>query len=57
VFLSPHGRHYNLEEKYARMQAGAAQNPFIDPAGCRKYVEDAEARFMKQLEDERGAAR
>jgi len=57
VFLSPHGRHYGLEEKYARLQAAAAQNPFIDPAGCRKYVEDAEARFMKQLEDERRAAR
>ena len=57
VFLSPHGRHYGLEAKFARMQAGAAQNPFIDPAGCRKYVEDAEARFMKQLEEERQAAR
>jgi len=39
------------------MQAGAAQNPFIDPAGCRKYVEDAEARFMKQYEEERQASR
>jgi len=57
VFLSPHGRHYGLEQKYARMQAGAAQNPFIDPAGCRKYVEDAEARFMKQYEEERQASR
>ena len=57
VFLSPHGRQYNLEAKYARMQAGAAQNPFIDPAGCRQYVEAAEARFMKQLEEERQAAR
>jgi metallo-beta-lactamase class B len=57
VFLGPHGRQYNLEEKYARMQAGAAQNPFIDPAGCRQYVENGEARFMKQLEEERQAAR
>jgi len=57
VFLSPHGRHYGLEAKYAAMQAGAAQNPFIDPAGCRQYVEAAEARFMKQLEEERQAAR
>lgn len=57
VFLSPHGRHYGLEEKFARMQAGAATNPFLDPAGCRKYVEDAEARFMKQLEEERQGSR
>lgn len=57
VFLSPHGRHYGLEAKYARMQAGAAPNPFIDPAGCRQYVEAAEASFTKQLEEERRAAR
>lgn len=56
VFLSPHGRHYGLEEKYARMQSEAAQNPFIDPAGCRQYVEDGEARFMEQLEEESQAA-
>jgi metallo-beta-lactamase class B len=57
VFLSPHGSHYRLEAKYARMQAGAAQNPFIDPVGCRQYVEAAEARFMKQVEEESRAAR
>jgi metallo-beta-lactamase class B len=57
VFLSPHGIHYGLEAKYARMQAGAAQNPFIDPVGCRQYVERAEARFMKQVEEESRTAR
>ena len=57
VFLSPHGRQYGLEEKYARLQAGASPNPFIDPAGCRQYVEAGEARFMQQLEEERQAAR
>ncbi len=56
VFISPHGRHYGLDAKYERMQAGAAQNPFIDPAGCLQYVEAAEARFMMQLEEERQAA-
>ncbi len=57
VFLGPHGRQYGLEEKYARLQAGASPNPFIDPASCREYVEAAEARFMQQLEEERQAAR
>ena len=52
VFISPHGRHYGLDAKYERMQNGAAQNPFIDPAGCLQYVEAAEARFMEQLEEE-----
>jgi len=35
------------------MQAGAKANPFLDPAGCRQYVELGEAAFLKQLEEER----
>lgn len=53
VFLGPHGSFFNLTEKFARMQAGAKENPFIDPAGCRQYIEDRQARFLKQLEEER----
>jgi metallo-beta-lactamase class B len=53
VFLGPHGRFFDLEGKFARMQAGAKQNPFLDPAGCRQYVERGEAAFLKQLEEER----
>ena len=53
VFLGPHGRFFDLEGKFARMQAGAKDNPFIDPAGCRQYVEQGEAAFLKQLEEER----
>lgn len=56
VFLSPHGRHYGLAEKYERMQGGTAQNPFIDPDGCRRYVLDGEANFMAQLDEETQAA-
>lgn len=57
VFLGPHGNFYNLKEKYDRMQAGASPNPFIDPAGCRKWIEDREAAFQKQLEEERQTRR
>ena len=53
VFLGPHGGFYDLAGKFARMQAGPKENPFIDPAGCRQYVERGEAAFLKQLEEER----
>ena len=57
VFLGPHGSFFNLEEKYARLQDGAQQNPFIDPAGCRRYIEEREANFQKQLQEERQTRR
>ncbi|MGH9255609.1 MAG: subclass B3 metallo-beta-lactamase [Vicinamibacterales bacterium] len=53
VFLGPHGNFYDLNGKFARLQSGAKDNPFIDPAGCRQFVERGEAAFLKQLEDER----
>jgi glyoxylase-like metal-dependent hydrolase (beta-lactamase superfamily II) len=53
VFLGPHGRFYDLEGKFARMQAGAVENPFIDPAGCRQFIEQGESAFLQQLEEER----
>lgn len=53
VFLGPHGNFFDLNGKFARMQAGARENPFIDPVGCRQYVERGEAAFLKQLEEER----
>jgi len=57
VFLGPHGNFFNLKEKYDRMQTGATLNPFIDPAGCRKWIEDREAAFNKQLQEERQTRR
>jgi len=57
VFLGPHGNFFDLEGKYARMQAGAKENPFIDPTGCRQYVERGEAGFLKQLDEERRTRR
>jgi metallo-beta-lactamase class B len=48
IFLGAHGGYFGLEEKYARMKAGAA-NPFIDPGGYKKYVTDKEAEFKAEL--------
>jgi metallo-beta-lactamase class B len=52
VFLGPHGNFFDLNGKYERMKAREEGNPFIDPAGCRQYVERGEAGFLKQLKEE-----
>jgi metallo-beta-lactamase class B len=53
VFLADHGDFYDMAEKYARLRRGVTPNPFIDPNGYRKFVDDAEQRFRDRLADER----
>lgn len=52
VFLADHGEFYGMSEKFQLLRAGSAQNPFIDPEGYRRYVNEAEARFRARLADE-----
>lgn len=51
VFLASHGNFFNLSEKMAKMAKASAgdANPFIDPAGYRQYVADAERNFRETL--------
>src|SRR4029078_5629019 len=44
VFLGVHGSFFDLDSKRGRMGAGRP-NPFIDPAGYRTFVAEAEQRF------------
>ena len=53
VFLGVHGAFYDMDRKRARQLEGATPNPFIDPAGYRRFVADAEKRFREQLASER----
>lgn len=52
VFLGVHGAFYGMEEKYRRLDRGGG-NPFIDPAGYRRLLDEAEERFHAQLASER----
>jgi len=52
VFLGSHGSYYSMADKIARLKAGAADNPFIDPAGYRQFIDESEARFERLLADE-----
>jgi len=55
IFLGAQGAYFNMEEKYARLKQSAAQgsqanaNPFIDPAGYKKFVSDKEQEFRAEL--------
>ena len=55
VFLSQHAEQHNMHEKRERMKAGAKTNPFIDPQGYRRFVEEYERRYLDQLARERAA--
>jgi metallo-beta-lactamase class B len=48
LFLGAHGSYFDLQTKYARLQAGAT-TPFVDPAGYRRYVAERESAFRREL--------
>jgi metallo-beta-lactamase class B len=56
IFLGAHGGYFDLEEKYPRLKAGAA-NPFIDPDGYKKYVDEKEQEFRTELAKQKLAAK
>jgi metallo-beta-lactamase class B len=49
VFLGAHSVFYDLDHKYERLKAGDAGNPFVDPAGFRATIAEAEKSFRAQL--------
>jgi metallo-beta-lactamase class B len=53
VFLGSHGSYYGMADKLARMKAGAAENPFIDPTGYRQFIDENQAQFERLLAAER----
>lgn len=56
VFLGAHGRYFNLQEKLAKLRADPKSNPFIDPDGYRKYLNDSDQDFQKLLAQQQEAA-
>ena len=51
VWVSGHAGFFDMAGKAAR--SGQQPNPYIDPAGYRRFVESAEERFRKLLADEK----
>lgn len=49
VFLAAHGQFYNMLEKAKLLEQGPKTNPFIDPEGYRRYLDQSEKSFRKLL--------
>jgi metallo-beta-lactamase class B len=47
VFLTQHAGAYGLADKAARLRSGATPNPFIDPDGYKRWIENGERNFRK----------
>jgi metallo-beta-lactamase class B len=56
IFLGAHGGYFDLDEKYPRLKAGAA-NPFVDPEGYKTYVDEKEQEFRTELAKQKLAAK
>jgi len=50
VFLAPHTSFFDLSGKAQKLERGEKPNPFIDPAGYRRFIENGERTFLEQLE-------
>jgi metallo-beta-lactamase class B len=48
LFLGAHGGYYDMNDKHARLGTSST-NPFIDPEGYHRYVEDREKAFLAAL--------
>ena len=49
LFLGAHGGYYDMNAKHTRFLITGGTNPFIDPAGYHRYVEDREKAFLAEL--------
>lgn len=56
VFLSPHTGFFDLEAKAQRLARGVKPNPFIDSKAFKKFITQAEQKFLTQLDGERKSA-
>jgi metallo-beta-lactamase class B len=52
VFLASNGSFFNMEQKHDALLKSAEPNPFIDPAGCKSFVDRAEASYQQALQKE-----
>jgi len=47
IFLGAHGSYYGMEAKYPRLKPGV--NPFVDPEGYRRFVQEKEKAYRRGL--------
>jgi metallo-beta-lactamase class B len=54
IFIASHGVFFDLVRKRSLLDTNPPQNPFIDPQGCKAYLDSAEAAYDAELAKERG---
>jgi metallo-beta-lactamase class B len=54
LFLGAHGSFFDLQAKWKRLAAGTGPNPFIDPAGYRRAIDEAEKNFRAAFKSQGG---
>ncbi|MCX6849043.1 MAG: subclass B3 metallo-beta-lactamase [Verrucomicrobia bacterium] len=54
LFLGAHGGYYGMEAKHVKLGVSVT-NPFIDPEGYLRYVQDREAAFRAEWEKQKKA--
>ena len=55
IFLAPHGGQFAMAQKFAKLDAGAKTNPFIDPAGWQRTIAGMERAYRDVLAAEKAA--
>jgi metallo-beta-lactamase class B len=56
IFLGAHGGYFGLEEKYALRKENGA-NPFVDPDGYKRFINQKEEDFHAELAKQKLAAK
>jgi len=56
VFLASHGQFFDLTAKREALARSPKENPFIDPAGYRAYLNRSEQAFQTELRRQQAAA-
>ena len=51
VFLASNGSFYNMAQKHDALLKNPDQNPFIDPAGCKAYIDRGEGTYENLLKN------
>jgi metallo-beta-lactamase class B len=54
VFIASHGQFFDLVRKRALLDTNPPQNPFVDPQGCRTFLNQEQAAYETELAKERG---
>ena len=54
LFLAAHGSMFDMLNKRKTMDAQPGTNPFVDPAGCKRFLDAGEAEFKRRLAQTKG---